>query len=324
MRTRARFPDVDPAAGHYESFYLKASAPGGGEAVWIRHTVHQRPGAAPTASVWFVHFGAGQPRAAKVTVGADALSVPPGEYVDVGGCRIGQGWMTGKVAARGLDARWDLALTDRAPGLRHLPAGWMYDRGFPRTKVESPHPSVTVTGEVRLGDTVVALAGWDGIVGHNWGSEHAARWVWLQAPLADGGYLDVAAARVGVGPVTTPWIANGGLLLGDLRVPLGGPLRMRATSLDAATGRCTFALAGPGVRLYGTVVSPADRMVGWRYADPDGGEHQVSNCSVADLELIVQRRDAAPEVLHVPGAAAYELGTREPQPGVPMQPYPDG
>jgi hypothetical protein len=271
-----------------------------------------------------VHFGTGAPRAAKETVTADALSVPTDGYVDVAGSRIGPSGMTGRVAAGDVDARWDLAFTDRAPGLRHLPAAWMYHRGFPRTKVESPHPSVAVSGQVRVGDAVVALDGWDGIVGHNWGSEHAARWVWLQAPLPDGGYLDVAAGRVGVGPLTTPWIANGGLLLGGTPVTLGGPLRMRATSVEAATGRCTFALAGPGVRVRGTVLSPAGRMVGWRYADPDGGEHRVTNCSVADLELTVERRDGPPEVLRVPGAAAYELGTREPQPGVPVQPFPDG
>jgi hypothetical protein len=42
--------------GHYESFYIKACQPGGGQALWIRHTVHKRPGAEPNASIWFVLF----------------------------------------------------------------------------------------------------------------------------------------------------------------------------------------------------------------------------------------------------------------------------
>ena len=45
MRTEARFPGLDRGAGHYESFYMKATRPGGGRAIWIRHTVHKRPGA---------------------------------------------------------------------------------------------------------------------------------------------------------------------------------------------------------------------------------------------------------------------------------------
>ena len=35
---------IPEKAGHYESFYLKLTQPGGGRAAWIRHTVHKRPG----------------------------------------------------------------------------------------------------------------------------------------------------------------------------------------------------------------------------------------------------------------------------------------
>ena len=44
VRTEARFPEIPKKAGHYESFYLKLVQPGGGRGVWIRHTVHKRPG----------------------------------------------------------------------------------------------------------------------------------------------------------------------------------------------------------------------------------------------------------------------------------------
>ena len=323
MRTQARFPLVTPGTGHYESFYLKATAPGGGRAVWIRHTVHRPPEGPGNASTWFVLFGDGPPRAAKATVSPDLLMVPDDGYVAVAGSRIGPAGMTGSVAAGGLTATWDLAFTDRAAPLRHLPAGWMYERGFPRTKVESPHPSVSVTGTLRVEDEEVRLDGWDGIVGHNWGSEHAARWVWLQAPLDDG-YVDVAAGRVALGRRSTPWIANGGLSLdGEVRA-LGGLAHLHTTRLDAVTGRCTFTLGGPGVRVHGEVVSALTDTVGWRYADPDGGEHQVTNSSIADLTLTVERSGRRPVELTVPRAAAYELGTREPQPSVPVQPFPDG
>ena len=72
MDEGARFPRVAAKAGHYESFYLKACRPGGGQGLWIRHTVHKRPGAEPSASIWFVLFDreAPAPRATKVTVPA--------------------------------------------------------------------------------------------------------------------------------------------------------------------------------------------------------------------------------------------------------------
>ena len=44
MDEGARFPRVGRKAGHYESFYVKACEPGGGRGIWIRHTVHKRPG----------------------------------------------------------------------------------------------------------------------------------------------------------------------------------------------------------------------------------------------------------------------------------------
>ena len=47
MRTQARFPGVERGAGHYESFYIKATDPSGGRGVWIRQTVNKRPGEEP-------------------------------------------------------------------------------------------------------------------------------------------------------------------------------------------------------------------------------------------------------------------------------------
>jgi hypothetical protein len=40
----ARFPEVGNRAGFYESFYLRACDPAARRGVWIRHTVHKKPG----------------------------------------------------------------------------------------------------------------------------------------------------------------------------------------------------------------------------------------------------------------------------------------
>ena len=52
----ARFPAVPAAAGHYESFYLKAAHPSQPRGLWLRYTVHKPPGAAATGSLWFTLF----------------------------------------------------------------------------------------------------------------------------------------------------------------------------------------------------------------------------------------------------------------------------
>ncbi len=60
------------------------------------------------------------------------------------------------------------------------------------------------------------------------------------------------------------------------------------------------------------------------YADPVGPEHNTLNCSICDLELVVERKGHQPRRLECKGAAAYELGMRETDHGIALQPYPDG
>src|SRR3954470_9274944 len=100
MRTEARFPSIGSGAGHYESFYLKVTRPGGGRAVWIRHTIHKRPDEALTGSVWFTMFDvdAPAPTALKATFPSGDVGVPPGGYVSVGDASLAPGAARGALA----------------------------------------------------------------------------------------------------------------------------------------------------------------------------------------------------------------------------------
>ncbi len=70
---------------------------------------------------------------------------------------------------------------------------------------------------------------------------------------------------------------------------------------------------------------PAGAAAGWRYADPDGGEHDVVNCSVASLLVTLRDRggSVAAELVSEHGGA-YELGMRERDHGVAIAPFADG
>ena len=116
MEELARFPQVASKAGHYESFYIKACQPGGGKGVWIRHTVHKRPGAEPNASIWFCLFdrAADGPRATKVTVPASRLSVPAGSWIRVADAEIGPGRAEGSVDTEALAAAWSFTFSGEA------------------------------------------------------------------------------------------------------------------------------------------------------------------------------------------------------------------
>lgn len=321
----ARFPRIPAAAGHYESFYVKACHPRGGLGAWIRYTVHKRPGEPAKGFLWFTLFDAESGVVAAKAEGKP--TVGERDLIRIGDARFGLGYLNGQAAAPLLEATWDLRFEGGEPPLFHLPQGWMYSAPIPRTKVLSPHPHVLVSGEIDAGGRLIALDGWLGMVGHNWGSEHAKRAIWLQgtgfAQHPDA-WLDVAIARVALGPVTTPWLGGGALCLDGRRHRLLGLRHASATSIEETPERCRFRLAGDGVTVLGEVGAPRERFVSWIYAQPRGGEHQTVNCSIADMRLEVSRRGAPTVVLEASRRAAYELQMEERYPAIPVQPFEDG
>jgi hypothetical protein len=333
LRTQARFPAVPEGRGHYESFYLRACRPGEGRAIWIRHTVHKRPGERPVGSLWVTLFdaAAGGPVALKQTLAPEALSAAGPDYIRIGESRFGPGQVEGGCEVDGRQASWSLRMTGEEPPLRHLPREVMYRAPIPRTKLLSPHPAIAFDGVVEVDGRRVELDAWPGMVGHNWGAEHAERWIWLHgAALREeaagdvvAGWLDVALGRIKVGPLTTPWIANGALSLDGRRLRLGGIERVRSTRVDERPTACSMVLPAAAATVRLAVTGDPGHAAGWRYADPDGGEHHVIHDSIADLDVVLERDGRPARRLRSDAGAAYEIGLRERDHGVPMQPFPD-
>jgi hypothetical protein len=329
MDQGARFPGVAAKAGHYESFYIKACQPGGGRGIWIRHTVHKHPGAEANASIWFVLFDrqADGPRATKVTVPAAELSAPAGSWIRVNGAEVGPGRARGAVDTDAVKASWELTFDGDAEPCKYLPSDRLYETRLPKTKFVAPFPNARFNGRLEVGGESIDLSGWPGMIGHNWGSEHAERWVWLEGTgFADSPdtYFDAGAARIKLGPWTTPWIPSGMLMLDGEAHRLGGFGQIRGAMIEASPGECSFVLPGKDIVVRGKASAPKKDFVGWVYADPGGPEHNTINCSVSDLELTIERPAIPALQLTLPAGAAYEFGMRETDHGIPIQPYPDG
>jgi hypothetical protein len=168
------------------------------------------------------------------------------------------------------------------------------------------------------------------MVGHNWGSEHAERWIWLHAAgfeEAPNAWLDLALGRVKVGPWTSPWVANGALALDGRRHRLGG-LAARGLRVAETVEGCAVRVAGErGLTVRAQVLVPAETAAGWRYADPasEGSLHDVVNCSIAAIQVGVTAPGMSSDrSLHSAHGGAFELGMRERTHGVPIAPFPDG
>ena len=299
--------------GRYESHYLRAVDPARPRGAWIRHTTHQAPGEEPVGALWCTVWDAeaGPPYAVKQPVPFEGPPPAP---------------LRGRAEALGRVAAWHLDAAGEAAALRHLPREWMYRAPLPRTKPESPRPDAVFTGWLEAAGRRTEVVGWRGMVGHNWGTEHAERWVWLHAvgfEEAPGAWLDVAIGRVRVGGAVTPWVANGAVALDGERLRVGGLGRVRATAVDARPGALEAVLPGRGAQVRVAVSAPLEQTVAFVYADPAGGEHHSLNCSIAEVRLRISRRARPPLELATAFGGAYELGVRETDHGVPVQPFAD-
>lgn len=293
---RARFPF---AKGGYESYYLVAHDPSGPRAIWIRYTIQQETGGEPVGYRWLTVFDGEAPPLQRREAGvarADATT-----WLQVGDDAIAARRAHGTLG----DARWELSFEPLDALLAYLPSERMYRGPLPRTKPLSLAPRARFAGRLVLGARTWSIDGWEGMVGHNWGSEHAQRWIWLHGLFDDGAWIDVVAARIALGPVTTPWIANGAVSFDGTRRRIGGIGRSRSTTIDATAQRATLLLPGQQVTVHARVTAPV--VATWDYADPGGGAHTVTHGSTASLELEV-RHDASMRLLRTEHACSYELG----------------
>jgi hypothetical protein len=213
---------VDPGgkpAASYESYFVEAASPDGSRAIWIRYTTHRERGGARRGTLWFTDFRHGEVRAAQ-------QRDLPVEALDGGGLRFGPGTQidpsgaVGALHAEEVDASWSLDFSGDAAPLEHLGKPRLYELPVPKTKLTSPIPDATISGTVQTFDEELGVDGWRGAVGHNWGAQHADRWLWLHGSGFDGdptAWVDLGLARVRIGPVLTPWLAVGAWSIGGKR-----------------------------------------------------------------------------------------------------------
>lgn len=310
--------------GRYESWFLSARDAEPGRpprALWIRHTRHRYADAeAESGALWCTVFdpaAGGGPAAVKESV----------TRLD-GGTECGVDTFRGGARARGRMAEWNLSVTGGGVAeLRHLRPAVLYRAPIPRTKLVAPVPDGVVSGRVVLDAAVVDVMSWRATVGHNWGREHAEKWVWLHAagfPDAPEAWLELAFARVRVGGALTPWIANGAVSLGGRRFRLGGFGHIPGVRVVAAPGRLEAIVPGRGIEVRIAADADLDQTVGFTYAGTvRGDDRTVLHAGIAGVRLGVRRPGRSSAELATAGGGAYELGGRELEGGVPLQPYGD-
>lgn len=308
---RPRAPHASRGDALYESFYLKATDPAGGRAIWVRQTALKRPDGPTRGTLWATVFdrAASAPLARRTTFDEPLRDPGADAWARFGGAEIGPGHAAGTLD----EVTWDLAWDGGAEPNLYLPSARLYDRPLPRSGGLALLPATRVTGLVRVGDQSWELGGWPAMLGHNWGADHAAHWVWIHAALLpdrDGsGWVDLILARVKVGRVLTPWIVSGAMKIDGERTRLGGPTaRLRGFHADVTPEHVVVRLPG-GIGL--DVRGDPAATVAWDYAAPHGAGRDVRNCSVADGTLTLPGGRA----LSLAGGWALEVGGPASSPG---------
>jgi hypothetical protein len=312
------------SGGLYESYFLRANHPQRPLAFWIRYTVFSPKGRPEEAigELWAAYFDGERGRnfAAKSEVPVDRCSFSARALaVKIAQSELTGNALTGSAGQGPACISWDLAYGAGMPPLFALPAG-KYKGSFPKAKTLVGMPLARFEGVLRVGAETVRIEDWTGSQNHNWGSRHTDAYAYGQVAGFDnapGSFLEVASARLKVGPFWTP-------LLTPLVLRHEGREYAFNTVLQALRARAAYdyfawrfkSRNGP-VEIEGEIAAPAGAFVGFRYYNPPGGLKYCINSKIASCTLRLRDcRASKPETLHTAARAAFEILAEEPAPGV--------
>jgi hypothetical protein len=317
--------DPSSSAGHYESYFLRANHPSRPLAFWIRYTLFspkKRPKDA-VGELWAIAFDR---EAGKIT--AVKSELPLGECafsrrqtsVLVGAARLDDRELAGEASSRGHSIGWDLAYEGGGAPLLLYPER-MYDASFPKAKAMVLAPNAIFRGTVTVDGVPMRVDGWQGSANHNWGRAHTDAYAWGQVAGFDGepdAFLEVATARVKIGPLWTPRMTPVVLRVGGDTIALNSVTRVVRTKARYELFEWTFEAKGRGVSVRGTIDAPRDAFVALTYPNPPGGKKTCLNSKIARCVLRVERKKQPPLELVAANRAAFEILTDASDHGVPL------
>ncbi|HJZ83834.1 MAG TPA: hypothetical protein VKN99_01635 [Polyangia bacterium] len=300
--------------GLYESHYLKANSTDGKQAFWIKHNLLVDAGGGGIGEFWLILFRRGAAaRVWKREVPLLKLDIPThrlalrGDHFD-----FDPEHAKGSIG----EASWQLKLSGGMAPLFHLGTARFYEASIPRKKLLTPAPNLRFDGALTVGSETIAVDGWIGLRGHNWGSEHAFSYAYGNCNLWDDGALDRTfdgfTARVRVGPLTTPWLSA--LVY---RGPDGEHLRNRIMdhfNTGAVVKPTLWQLRYDDLAL--SMEGETPLYVGLRYRHPNGRECYCYNTKFARVRLVVGART------YVSSSGEHEVLFPEPLPDIRLHPTP--
>jgi hypothetical protein len=307
-------------AGHYESFFQRANHPTRPIAFWIRYTIFS-PNNHPEEAIgelWAIFFDGetGNHAAVKKEVPFHQCTFKPDAFfVQVGDASLEQGRLKGNAGSHGHNISWELGYGgDEAP-LFLLPLK-LYTARFPKAKSLVGLPMAVYNGSLSVNGKRIEVEDWVGSQNHNWGSRHTDLYAWGQVAGFDShpdSFLEVASAKLRIGPFWTPWMSPIVLRHQGKEIKMNSLLQTVRAKSSFKYFNWNFISETEEIRLEGEISAAKEAFIGLNYRNPPGGSKHCLNSKIATCKLKIQHKQSSqwgpPDVLFTKHRAAFEILT---------------
>ncbi|MEB2313428.1 MAG: hypothetical protein OZ921_17335 [Sorangiineae bacterium] len=309
--------------GHVESYFFKLNDPAGRRALWLKATILARLEGRPVAEAWAIAFDREREHVAvkEVTRHEFAEFSRRGLEVRVAGVHFSEGRLDGRIESPEHTIEFGLDFDTASPPLAPLPSRRLYEDWAPNTKLVSPHPNSRFSGSYSVdGGAPVAVEGWRGMQGHNWGSRHTERYAWTHVNQWDGDeevVLEAFTGRVKVGPLLAPPLTVVCVWHRGTRYEFNRPRELVRSRGRIGARSYRFEVESALARASGELHADTRDFVGLYYENPNREMTYCLNSKIASGTLRLEPR-GRPALELTTRAGALELGTKDEHHGVSM------
>lgn len=315
----------DTSGGHYESYFMRANDANTGHAFWIRYTIFQGGSGKNTkeamGELWAVYFEKGKtPIAAKSEVPIAKINYSNTNFnLDFAGATLNDYTLKGSAENLGENRiAWDLSI-ERIAGAHDnnpifpLPLS-AYELPLPRAKLLVSQPFVEFNGTLTINGKELSIRAWQGSQNHNWGSRHTDEYAWGQVAGFDGAkdsFLEVASAKLQIGPFTTPYLTPITVRHEGKEYTLNTYWQSVRNLAKVSYFDWNFSGENTDLFIEGHIFADAKDFVALRYYNPPGDSKTCLNTKVAACTLTVKEKGRVGRefTLTTQNRAAFEILT---------------
>lgn len=315
----------EKTGGHYESYFMRANDKSTGHAFWIRYTIYQPEKDKGTkqamGELWAIYFEKGKaPIAAKSEFPIARAKFSNTNFdLDFDGATLTDNALKGMAANSGENKiEWDLKIS-RLSGAKDaevlfpLPLS-TYDTPLPRAKLLVAQPFVTYSGHLTVNGKKISIGEWQGSQNHNWGSRHTDEYAWGQVAGFDNdtdSFLEVASAKIKLGPIMTPYLTPILLRHKGKEYALNSYWQAYRNNADLNYFDWVFSGENSDFKIQGRIWADRADFVALNYYNPPGDVKTCLNSKIAscDVTLTEKSRIGLNVNLKTQNRAAFEILT---------------